>query len=70
MQHMMILGLENLEDSRGSSLAFEWAERWVQSNYIAFTETGAMYEKYIATELGGFGGGMFVLVSYLSQQTV
>ncbi|KAL7033047.1 hypothetical protein ACKWTF_007471 [Chironomus riparius] len=57
MQHMIILGLDNLEDSRTSSLAITWAERWIQSNFIAFEKTGNMYEKYIATELGGFGGG-------------
>lgn len=57
MQHIVILGLESLEDTRTSSLALKWAERWVQSNYIAFEQTGAMYEKYIATEFGGFGGG-------------
>lgn len=58
MQHMIILGLDNLEDSRTSSLAITWAERWIQSNFIAFEKTGNMYEKYIATELGGFGGGI------------
>lgn len=58
MQHMIILGLDNLEDSRTSSLALAWAERWIQSNFIAFEKTGEMYEKYIATELGGFGGGI------------
>jgi alpha,alpha-trehalase len=57
MQHMLIEGLENLKDERASQLAYKWAERWVQSNYIAFRDTGAMYEKYIATEFGGHGGG-------------
>jgi len=64
MQHMIIIGLDNLEDSRTSSLALTWAERWIQSNFIAFNKTGEMYEKYIATELGGFGGGILA-VSYI-----
>lgn len=57
MQYLLILGLENLKDERASSLAFKWAERWVQSNYVAFSETNAMYEKYVATEFGVSGGG-------------
>lgn len=57
MQYILIYGLENLNDERASSLAFRWAERWVQSNYVAFRDTDAMYEKYIATEFGVSGGG-------------
>lgn len=57
MQYILIYGLENLQDERASSLAYRWAERWVQSNYVAFRETGAMYEKYVATEFGVSGGG-------------
>lgn len=57
MQYILIYGLENLKDERASALAFSWAERWVQSNYVAFRETHAMYEKYIATKFGASGGG-------------
>lgn len=57
MQYILIYGLENLNDERASSLAYRWAERWIQSNYVAFRKTGAMYEKYVATEFGAFGGG-------------
>lgn len=57
MQYILIYGLENLNDDRASSLAQKWAERWVQSNYVAFRDTGAMYEKYIATDFGASGGG-------------
>lgn len=45
MQHMMIVGLDNLGDERAKKIAYSWAERWVQGNYYAFRETGAMYEK-------------------------
>lgn len=74
---MLIVGLDNLDDERTKKIAQDWAQRWVQSNYIAYKETGAMFEKvsvdcdvfktlvfnlffdfqYLATELGGHGGG-------------
>lgn len=57
MQYILIYGLENLNDSRASALAYKWAERWVQSNFVAFNDTGAMYEKYVATEFGASGSG-------------
>lgn len=57
MQYLLIFGLENLKDENASLLAAKWAERWVQSNYVSFSETDAMYEKYIATEFGVSGGG-------------
>lgn len=55
--YFLVYGLENLNQPRTSELAFKWAQRWVQSNYKAFNETGAMYEKYIATEFGVSGSG-------------
>lgn len=45
MQHMLIVGLDNLGDERTKRIAQDWAQRWVQSNFIAYKETGAMYEK-------------------------
>lgn len=57
MQYLLIFGLENLNDERASALAFKWAERWVQSNYACFSDTEAMFEKYVATEFGVSGGG-------------
>lgn len=57
MQYILIFGLENLNDERASALAYKWAERWVRSNYVAFRDTGAMYEKYVATEFGVSGSG-------------
>jgi alpha,alpha-trehalase len=57
MQHFLIVGLENLNNTNASALALKWAERWIQSNYVVFQKTGAMYEKYIATEFGVAGGG-------------
>lgn len=57
LQHMMVVGLNNTGDANAQRLAFEIAEKWVRSNYKAFKETDAMYEKYDATVLGGHGGG-------------
>lgn len=45
LQHLLIVGLDNLEDNRTKSIAHEWAQRWVLTNYLAFKETGAMFEK-------------------------
>ncbi|CAG9855039.1 unnamed protein product [Phyllotreta striolata] len=57
LQHMMIVGLHNTGDEYAKRLAYEIAERWVRTNYIAFNETGVMFEKYDATVPGGYGGG-------------
>lgn len=57
MMHLIIFGLENLQDPRTSDLALKWANRWVRSNWIAYNENDGMFEKYIATEFGGIGGG-------------
>nr|BAH28889.1 trehalase [Polypedilum vanderplanki] len=56
-QHILIVGLENLGVKEAQEKAQDYAQRWVHGNYIAFKESGAMYEKYLATELGGHGGG-------------
>lgn len=51
------MGLDNLNDNQTKQLAYNWALRWVRSNFIAYRDTRAMYEKYSALELGGHGGG-------------
>lgn len=51
------MGLDSLNNADTKQLAYNWAERWVRSNYIAFNETEAMFEKYSALKLGGYGGG-------------
>ncbi|XP_017782171.1 PREDICTED: trehalase isoform X2 [Nicrophorus vespilloides] len=57
LQHMIIVGLSNTGNKAASRLAYELADRWVRSNYKAYAETEAMFEKYDATVLGGHGGG-------------
>ncbi|KAJ8927243.1 hypothetical protein NQ314_020323 [Rhamnusium bicolor] len=57
LQHIMIIGLNNTGNDHAVRLAYEIAEKWVRSNFKAFKETDAMYEKYDATVPGGYGGG-------------
>lgn len=45
LQYIMIMGLDNTNDEWAKELAFDLTVRWVRSNYKAFNETGAMYEK-------------------------
>lgn len=45
LQHIMIVGLNNTGDDHAIRLAFEMSQAWVRSNYKAYVETTAMYEK-------------------------
>lgn len=45
LQHLMIVGLNNTGDEAAMRLAFEIAKKWVRSNYKAYNETEAMFEK-------------------------
>lgn len=45
LQHMMIVALNNTGDRSAERLAFEIAEKWIRSNYRAYEESDAMYEK-------------------------
>lgn len=57
LQYIMIVGLHQTGDNWAQDLAFEITEKWVRSNYKAYNESNAMYEKYDATVPGGHGGG-------------
>ncbi|XP_025410177.1 trehalase-like isoform X2 [Sipha flava] len=57
LQYIMVMSLDSSGDSWAQDLAFEIAERWMRSNYKAYNETNAMYEKYDATVTGGHGSG-------------
>lgn len=48
-QYIMTEGLRTLNDKRATELANKWTTRWVRSNYIAYNETGYMYEKVCST---------------------
>lgn len=45
MQHWLTEGLRTLDDQRATDLANKWTNRWTLSNYIAYKETNAMFEK-------------------------
>ncbi|XP_031633665.1 trehalase isoform X3 [Contarinia nasturtii] len=57
MQYLLVEGLRALETQEACKKSFEWASRWVRSNFIAYKSTRAMFEKYSAEESGGYGGG-------------
>ncbi|PSN49799.1 Trehalase [Blattella germanica] len=57
LQYIVIMALDNTNDPWAQDLAYELAERWVRSNFKAYNESQAMYEKYDATIPGGYGGG-------------
>ncbi|XP_067628376.1 trehalase isoform X3 [Eurosta solidaginis] len=57
MQYMLVAGLENLGTNESKQLSQRWAHRWVKSNFEAYKQTQAMFEKYDASKFGGHGGG-------------
>lgn len=48
MQYILVESLRQLEDDKANELAYSWASRWVRSNFIAYRDTRAMYEKVSA----------------------
>lgn len=50
MQYMLVEGLRALETPEACTKSFEWASRWVRSNFIAYKQTRAMFEKVISSE--------------------
>jgi alpha,alpha-trehalase len=59
LQHLLVEALEQSGDMEAKELAFELAERWIESNYIAFYQSQPhhMFEKYDVTVKGLSGGG-------------
>ncbi|CAB3363628.1 Hypothetical predicted protein [Cloeon dipterum] len=55
--YLMIHALDRTNDTFAKELGYEIAERWVRANHKGFKETQAMFEKYDATVVGGYGGG-------------
>lgn len=45
MQYLLIKGLENLGTNESVELSTRWGHRWVKSNFQAYSETRAMFEK-------------------------
>lgn len=49
MQYLLVEGLKSLDTEAACKTSFEWASRWVRSNFIAYKQTRAMFEKVIVT---------------------
>jgi len=57
VQHMIIEGFDMVGTRETSDFALSLAQMWVNTNYVAFRETGYMFEKYDVRVVGGNGGG-------------
>ncbi|XP_055030831.2 trehalase [Misgurnus anguillicaudatus] len=57
LQHMIIEGLSGLDSAHAKELAFDLAQRWIRTNWLAYVKYEAMYEKYDVSGDGKPGGG-------------
>ena len=55
--YFVIEGLRNLGIPKALTSANQIKEAWLNTCYLAYNETGYMYEKYNAFEIGQGGGG-------------
>ncbi|KAF7649993.1 hypothetical protein LDENG_00133150 [Lucifuga dentata] len=56
-QHMLIHGLSKLPSEDAKRLAFDLAQRWIRTNWLAYRKYEAMFEKYDVNGDGRPGGG-------------
>lgn len=45
MQYILVEGLDNLGTIEAKAISKKWGYRWVKSNFKAYSETRAMFEK-------------------------
>ena len=66
LQEIMEAALRESGASEGRTLAFSLAKKWLETNYIAWKQTGHMYEKYDVNIKGkpGHGGEYNVQVGF------
>ncbi|XP_041797035.1 trehalase [Chelmon rostratus] len=57
LQHMLIHGLSKLPSEGAKQLAFDLAQRWIKTNFLAHMKYDAMFEKYDVNGDGKPGGG-------------
>ncbi|KAG9348389.1 hypothetical protein JZ751_002124 [Albula glossodonta] len=57
LQLMLIEGLWSLPVAEAKDLAFDLAQRWIRTNWLAYIKYEAMFEKYDVTGDGKPGGG-------------
>ncbi|KAK5868966.1 hypothetical protein PBY51_009934 [Eleginops maclovinus] len=57
LQHMLIDGLSKLPSEDAKQLAFDLAQHWIKTNWLAYMKYEAMFEKYDVNGDGKPGGG-------------
>uniref|UniRef100_A0A3P8VDY2 Trehalase n=1 Tax=Cynoglossus semilaevis TaxID=244447 RepID=A0A3P8VDY2_CYNSE len=57
LQHMLISGLSKIQSAEAQELAFDLAQRWIRTNWLAYVKYEAMFEKYDVNGDGKPGGG-------------
>jgi hypothetical protein len=56
---MVIDGLRRSESAKLQEYAYEIALKWIRTNYYMYKQSGSMFEKYDALELGKGSGGEY-----------
>ncbi|XP_055003750.1 trehalase [Boleophthalmus pectinirostris] len=57
LQHMLIEGLSKVPSEDAKQLAEDLAQKWIRTNWMAYTKYEAMFEKYDVNGDGKPGGG-------------
>ncbi|KAJ8558688.1 hypothetical protein ON010_g8761 [Phytophthora cinnamomi] len=57
-QDIVVEGLLAVNTTESHSLARELSQTWMQASLTAWKQTGLMFEKYNASEVGGLGAGV------------
>ncbi|KAK7883019.1 hypothetical protein WMY93_029193 [Mugilogobius chulae] len=57
LQHMLIEGLSKLPSEDAQQIAQDLAQKWIRTNWMAYTKYHAMFEKYDVNGDGKPGGG-------------
>ncbi|KAM6988666.1 trehalase isoform 1-T2 [Tautogolabrus adspersus] len=57
LQHMLIEGFSKMPSEEAKQLAFDLAQRWIKTNWLAYMKYDAMFEKYDVNGDGKPGGG-------------
>lgn len=57
LQHMIVEGLMMSRSEQAQHIAKDIAVKWIRTNYVGYSKTGAMHEKYNVEKCGAYGGG-------------
>jgi alpha,alpha-trehalase len=64
LQHLIVEALDRSGNPDAQALAFEISERWIASNYKAFTQSGNMFEKVNCCTCKAFGASSMACKSH------